>query len=174
MNNLNKANQVLNLYKHESIEDTFDIDKSKSKVNILDYKKNVHDTGNRLGYVSIVFRDPKKDSTPSLKVGQYALNCLGDGWFRVPDEGLNTDGYGLCITDVKLTTKEGTMWGSSYNQTEERRYKYYKAIMTYIPSEQDDETTTEKEPIFIIVRNYDGIIDDVLDYIKTNNHSWRP
>jgi len=86
------------------------------------------------GWVSIGFR---KSNDPSYEfVNPFVLNVEGDGWFRKPKDAGISAGYGLCINDIKITTrKEGTLVGS---------YIAYKAIIKYTTSDFEAEEAEDK------------------------------
>lgn len=95
-------------------------------------------------------------------MGEYHVNGKGDGWFR-SCEG-NSDGYGLAITEVKLTGKK--------IYTENPNIVVYKAKMKYIPI--SSETGWPEEEFIYLYVNTIFTVEEVLKYIEENNSEWRP
>lgn len=118
--------------------------------------------GHYAGYVFIVFREGSKDVHLGTG-GEYTLNGKGDTWFRkLEDHPAGTKGYGLAITEFKITSRNPEVRGN---------FNVYKATIKYIPI--SDENSTDTATIFLWVhKNFE--LKDVLSYIDQNKHSWRP
>ncbi len=152
---MTRAERVLRLVNAlESVEIT--CPDCPKKVTFLDYKHS-RSHGSSMGYVGINFRDkPKPDS-----MTMFSLNSFSDGWFR-SDTG-NAKGYGLAIMSVKVTSKNHIPFGKHFA---------YKATMTHIPSDKEDEADKEKASIWLFVHQ-SFELDDVLQYIRQNSSKWR-
>jgi hypothetical protein len=116
--------------------------------------------GSYLGLSSIQFRNKylSSDKAPNWIKGTYILNSYGDGWFR-SDSG-SSQGYGLCITGIKITSHNGIITGNG---------RAYKAMIDYTNQSQE----LEHEPIWLYVDNSLGK-DELLEHINRQKKNWIP
>lgn len=113
-----------------------------------------------IGFASIAYRNCENPSANCHKA--FVANSYGDGWFRIPrGEGLS-EGYGLCIRELKITSKNCFYMGD---------FIAYKAIITYI--NPNDEYMLETDKFWIFVHK-DFDVLSVLEYIEQTKMQWTP
>lgn len=128
-------------------------------MSFTNYKKSVSERL-YLGYASISFRD----NTPNMNSHRaFVLNSKGDGWFRRDDKDSVSDGYGLVINEIKVTTRTNPIVMGNYN--------VYKCVITYVDWSWEAE---EKKDFFWIYIHKNFDLSEILDYIEENKENWYP
>jgi len=109
-------------------------------------KYPVQNTSSWLGNAAIDYRSNQQ------MFNAYVLNSKGDGWFR-KTEGISK-GYGLALKNIKVTQKEGKIFGD---------YLQYKVKLTYIDDNTEKETT---DMGYLVINTKNTTLDEVLNYIS--------
>jgi hypothetical protein len=120
---------------------------------ILDYNETVGK--HYLGYASISFRTTNFQSDTHKA---FVLNSKNDGWFR-KDNGI-ADGFGLCINEIKITSKTVQDMGS---------YLVYKCKIEYTDWEEYPETD-----LFWLYVHKNFELEEIMEYISENKEKWYP
>lgn len=117
---------------------------------------NIHN--HYIGYVAITYRSTNNPSLDLVSCHPYILNSKHDGWFR-KNEGL-ADGYGLCINNVKITSRKPMVIGD---------FLAYKVAIDFTNNDEIDDN----DIFWLYVENkFD--IKDVMEYIEKTKDNWYP
>lgn len=122
----------------------------------LNYQKSVIE-GYYIGYVAISFRaqNPSVDSFLA-----FVLNSQYDNWFRRVS-GISK-GHGLCIRNIKLTSKNPSVMGD---------FLVYKCKIDYINNNFESDIETDLFWLYVH-KKFD--VEDILKYIEENKENWKP
>lgn len=115
--------------------------------------------GSYIGFVSLWFRDTNNPSF-DLMGNSFILNSFNDTWFRCT-EG-NAKGYGLSITEFKVTGRTSLLMGN---------FNCYKVKVSYRDWYEEDLI---REEFMWLAIHRDFEIEDVLGYINLHKDNWKP